>query len=80
MCAPLLSGGGDFKTGTMSYEPLTIERVKDCNAMQEPIKTTLNNLCDVWYEMALQDGRTEPEAAEIALDKLTEKILSFSKQ
>jgi hypothetical protein len=66
------------KTETTMKKTITIEDVKACNAMPEPIKTTLNIFCDVWYKMSLQDGKTEAEAAEIALHKLGEKILSFS--
>ena len=67
--------GGGFKTKTME---LTIEKVKACNEMVEPFKTTLNGLIDCWYKIALQDGKTESEAVKIALDKFAEKMLSFS--
>jgi len=46
--------------------------------MVEPFKTTLDGLCDCWYKIALQEGKTESEAAKIALDKFAEKMLSFS--
>ena len=70
-----LVGGGVLKNKTME---LTIEKVKACNEMVEPFKTTLDMLCDCWYKIALQEGKTELEAAKIALDKFAEKMLSFS--
>ena len=70
-----LVGGGFKNKGKME---LTIEKVKACNEMVEPFKTTLDGLCDCWYKIALQEGKTESEAAKIALDKFAEKMLSFS--
>ena len=76
MCPPLRNwSAGVLKTKTME---LTIEKVKACNEMVEPFKTTLNGLIDCWYKIALQDGKTESEAVKIALDKFAEKMLSFS--
>jgi len=40
---------------------------------------TLQNLAQIKYDQALTAGVTEPEAAKVALDYISEKLLEFSK-
>ena len=58
---------------------LTIEEVKDCIAIPGTIGETLQNMCYIKYRQALASGVTEPEAAKVALDYISEKLLEFSK-
>lgn len=65
----------------MQKEPLTIEQVKACFTFSEPpFLKTLANLCDCWYKIALQEGKTPEQAARVALDKASEKMINISSQ
>jgi len=58
--------------------PLTIARVKACISFTgSPIQQTLENLCDCWYEIAKGEGKSDEEAAKVAMDNLAEKLLNF---
>ena len=59
---------------------MTLQDVKDCNALSGPIKGTLDNLCDLWYDIAIRDGNSEEVAIRIALDKLGSTMLDMSKK
>ena len=73
----------DFKkdqiTKSSVKKTVTIEQVKSCIAMSETFLSNLRGLCDCWYKIAIGEGKTEAEAAEIALDKLGKKMLAMSK-
>ena len=60
---------------------LTMQVIKDTIAFGEnhPITKALHGLCDCWYGIAIQEGKTESEALEYTLDCLGEKMLSISK-
>lgn len=55
--------------------------IKDTIAFgeNEPITQTLRSLCDCWYNIAIEEGKTESEALRYTLDRLSEKMLSMSK-
>jgi len=59
----------------------TIEQVKACIGFPEgsPMYTSLVGIIDCHYKMALQNGSTEPEAANVALEKLSELMLRLNK-
>lgn len=61
--------------------PLTIDAVKALISFpkQSEIYKSLTGLCDVWYDMARQEGKTVEQAAEIALVKLGEKVGEMAK-
>jgi len=59
---------------------MTLQDVKDCNALSGLIKDTLDNLCDVWYDIAIRDGNPEEVAIRVALDKLGSTMLDLSKR
>ena len=60
---------------------LTMQAIKDTIAFgeNEPITQTLRGLCDCWYGIAIKEGKTESEALQYTLDRLSEKMLSMSK-
>ena len=68
-------------TKDIAPPPLTIEDVKNCIAFPkgEWLHTTLCKMVDVWYAIEKKSGRTDEQAALIALDKLGEQLLKFSK-
>lgn len=59
---------------------LTMQVIKNTIAFgeNEPITQTLRNLCDCWYGIAIQQGKTESEALEYTLKCLGETMLSMS--
>lgn len=58
------------------YKTLTIENVKACIGFQKEseVYRSLSGLCDVWYSVAKQQGKTDEQAAEAALLSLGEKV------
>lgn len=61
---------------------LTIKKVKDCIGFEpgSSLYNTLSQMCDIWYKLALQSGLTEEQAANDALKKLGDRLLSLSKK
>jgi len=59
---------------------MTLQDVKDHNALSGPIKGTLDKFCDLWYAIAIRDGNSEEVAIRIALDKLGSTMLDMSKK
>lgn len=59
---------------------LTIEDVK--SAVQFPsgsiAHTSLCGLCDCWYAIALQEGKTPEQAAWVAFDKLSKRVAAMT--
>jgi len=60
----------------ITVQPLTIEEVKSNISFpkESGIYKSLAGLCDVWYLMALKDGKQPNEAAIESLNKLSEKL------
>lgn len=67
--------------GNKPLPELTIERVKECIAFpkESGIYVSLSGMCDCWYGIAKNEGKTDEQAATIALDKLGAKMLELSK-
>jgi len=61
---------------------LTMDVIKNTIAFGDNnnLTYTLKALCDCWYGIAKQEGKTEDEALRYTLDKLGEKLLSMSKE
>jgi len=57
---------------------MTLQNVKDCNALSGDLKDTLDNLCDVWYAIAIRHGESEEVAIEMAFATLGQTIFSMS--
>ncbi len=55
-----------------------IEDVKNCIAITGHHGDSLRGICDCIYEIALSEGKTEQQAAVIALDRLGSEMLKFS--
>lgn len=73
--------GADNLTIKHYKTPLTIEAVKSLVSFpkQSEIYRSLTGLCDLWYDMARHEGKTDEQAAEIALVKLGEKVGEMAK-
>jgi len=57
---------------------VTIEDVKNCIAIPGYHGDSLRGICDCVYKIALLEGKTEQQAAIIALDKLSTEMLKLS--
>lgn len=59
---------------------LSMDKIKECigSSPDDPIAKTLTSLCDCWYGIAIQEGKSEQEALRYTLDQLGEKMLSMS--
>ena len=53
---------------------LTIDKVKDCVTFKDEIGKLLRKLCDCWYNIALEKGKSQKQACLIALMNLNNKI------
>ena len=54
-----------------------IEDVKNCIAITDHHGDSLRGICDCIYKIALSKGKTEQQAAVIALDGLGSEMLKF---
>lgn len=59
---------------------LTIGRVKDCIEGYDISSQALRGMCDCWYGIAKKEGKSDEEAARIALDNLGDTLLKATNQ